>query len=102
MGLTQRPYSGEADNYRDTAFRLYQSLGFDVAGGFACHLFGGAFRHNITTLLAAFRAQVQDPIGGADHIQVVLDHQHRGTGFNQPVEHVQQACAGVARCAAPG
>src|SRR6266446_1706325 len=38
--------------------------------------------------LAAFGAEVDDPVGGLDHIDVVLDHHHRVAGVAQPVQHL--------------
>src|SRR5260370_37294332 len=38
----------------------------------------------------AFRTEVDDPVGGLDHIQVVLDHDDRVAGVHQPVEHAEQ------------
>ena len=39
--------------------------------------FRRAFRDDLAASLAAFRAQVNDPIGGLDHVQVVLDDEQR-------------------------
>ena len=40
--------------------------------------------------LAAFRAEVQHPIGGLDDLQIVLDHHHRVALLHQRVQHFQQ------------
>ena len=39
--------------------------------------------HQFAAGLAALRAEVDQPVAGADHIQVVLDHQQRMTGIQQ-------------------
>ncbi len=38
------------------------------------HVFGRALGHDLAAALAAFGAQVDQPVAGADHVQVVLDH----------------------------
>ena len=40
--------------------------------------------------MPAFGPQVDDPIGGLDHFQIVLDDQHRVAGVGKIVEHFQQ------------
>ena len=47
-----------------------------VAGGMLCNLFWGAAHHDLTTLVAAFWTQIDDPVGAADHVKDVLDHPH--------------------------
>ena len=39
---------------------------------------------------AAFGAHVDDPVGGLDDVEVVLDHDQRVAGVAQRVQHVQQ------------
>ena len=39
---------------------------------------------------AALRAQIDEPVGGLDDIQIVLDDQHRVPGVHQPLQHLQQ------------
>ena len=36
------------------------------------------------------RAEVDDPVGGLDHVEVVLDHDHGVPGVDQAVEDVEQ------------
>jgi len=48
-----------------------------MAGGMLCHRFRGAADHDLTTLVTAFWTQIDDPVGAADHVEVVLDHQDR-------------------------
>ena len=43
-----------------------------VAGGGTGDFFGRAFRHDPSAALAAFRAQVNDPVRRLDDVQVVL------------------------------
>ena len=40
--------------------------------------------------LAAFRPEVDDPVGRADHVEVVLDDDQRMPGVEQPAERAQQ------------
>ena len=39
-------------------------------------LLGGAFGHNATAFLTTFRAEIDDPIGFGDQIQVMFDNNH--------------------------
>ncbi|CAM5197758.1 hypothetical protein CDEN61S_01756 [Castellaniella denitrificans] len=50
-----------------------------------------AFGDDAAALVAAFRPQVHDPVGGADHVQVVLDDQQRMAGGQQLAEGPHQA-----------
>ena len=40
-----------------------------------CHLFWRARDDDLTTLVAAFGTQIDDPVGAADHVEVVLRRQ---------------------------
>ena len=42
-------------------------------------------------MVAGVGAQVDDPIGGGDHVQVVFDHDERGTAVDQTVEQCDEA-----------
>lgn len=46
------------------------------AGGMLCHPFRGARHHNLAALISLIRTEINDPVGTADHIEVVLDHPH--------------------------
>jgi len=50
------------------------------------HLFGRAFRHHHAALDAAFGAEVDDPVGGLDDVEIMLDHDHVAL-LDKPVEH---------------
>ena len=39
---------------------------------------------------AALGPEVDDPVRGLDHVEVVLDHEHRVAVVDQPVEHLEQ------------
>ncbi len=41
--------------------------------------------------VAAFRPQIDDIIGGFDHIEIVLDHHDGVAVFHQTVQNVEQA-----------
>ena len=43
-----------------------------MRGGMLCHLLWGATRHDLTALIAAFWSQIDDPVGAANHVEVVL------------------------------
>ena len=40
--------------------------------------------------LAALGAEVDDPVGLLDHVEVVLDHEHRVARVDQPLQHLEQ------------
>ena len=46
--------------------------------------------HHAPAAFAALRAEVQHPVRGLDHLQVVLDHDHRVALVHQRVQHLQQ------------
>ena len=45
-----------------------------VRGGVVAHVFGCALGHQVAAFVAAFGSQIDEPIAGSNHIQVVLDH----------------------------
>ena len=47
------------------------------------HVFGRAGRHHLAAGIAAFGAEVDQPVAGADHVEVVLDHEQRMPGVLQ-------------------
>src|SRR5467141_2064931 len=53
-------------------------------------LLGRPFRHHATTQLPALGAQVDHPIGGLHHIEIVLDDDDRVALVHQPVQYFQQ------------
>ncbi len=53
-------------------------------------LFRGAGGDDAAAAVAALGAQIHDPVGGLDHVQVVFDHHHRVALVAQPVQHRQQ------------
>ena len=54
------------------------------------NLLGRSGDDDPATLAAAFRAEVDDPIGRLDHVQVVLDDQHGVARVDEIVQHLQQ------------
>ena len=55
---------------------------------------GGPCGHDLAALGAAFRPQVDHPVGRSDHVEVVLDDHHRVALLDELVQHVEQV-AGV-------
>src|SRR3546814_43206 len=45
---------------------------------------------DLAALDSAFGAKVDDPVGGLDDVEVMLDHHHGIALFHQRVEHLQQ------------
>ena len=56
----------------------------------ARHFLRRPLRHDPSADVAALRAEVNDPVGGFDHVQVVLDHDHGVTRVHQAVQADQQ------------
>jgi len=54
------------------------------------HLFRRAHRHDETARIPPLGAQVDQPVAGADHIQVVLDHQQRMPGLQQLAQRAHE------------
>ena len=45
---------------------------------------------DLATALATFRAEVDEPVGLLDHVEVVLDHEHGVACIDEPLEHLQE------------
>ncbi len=58
--------------------------------GHFCHLIWPSFCHNLSTGGAAFGAEVDDPVGGLDDIQVVLNDDQRITRVHEFVQDGEQ------------
>ena len=61
------------------------------APGIFPDLLGGAGSDDLSAGFPAARAHIDDVVGVADHIQVVLDHHHSGALFDEGLEHAQQS-----------
>src|SRR5690349_12360353 len=59
-----------------------------VGGRRLRHLFRRAGRDHTATLVAAFRTEVDDPVGGLDDLKIVLDHDHRVALVHQLMQHL--------------
>src|SRR5438067_5112696 len=53
-------------------------------------LLGGAGRDDMAAGIAALGAEVDDPVGGLDDFEIVLDDQHRVAGRDQRMQHFEQ------------
>ena len=49
-----------------------------------------ALRDDLSAFVARFGTKVDDPIGALDHVEVVFDDDHRMTGVNQTLEHLEE------------
>ena len=54
-------------------------------------LFRGPLGDDLAAGLAAFRAKVDDPVGGGNQIEVVLDDQHRVAPFDKALQYFDVA-----------
>ena len=50
----------------------------------------GALRHDPSAAIAAFRAKIKDPVGGFDHLEIMLDDDHRVALVHQRMQHFEQ------------
>ena len=62
-----------------------------MAGGMLCHRFRGTHHHDLAALIAPIRTEINDPVGTADHIKVVLDHQDGIALIHQALHHIHQS-----------
>jgi hypothetical protein len=60
------------------------------AGFIQRDLLRGAFDHNISTGVTAFRSEVDDPVHSLNPIQVMVDDDNRVPNFGHPAEHIPQ------------
>ena len=61
-----------------------------VRCGVLAHVFGRAFGHDEAAALAAFGPQVDEPVAGADHVEVVLDDDERVPGLQQLAQRAHE------------
>src|SRR3546814_1873226 len=54
------------------------------------HLLRRPFRHDLPALVAAFRAQVDDPVGRLDDLQIVFDDDYRVALLDEGVEDFEE------------
>ena len=54
------------------------------------HVFGRTESHHLATGVTAFGAQIDEPVAGANHVQVVLDHQQRMARVEQFAQRAHQ------------
>ena len=75
------------------AYRSQRAPGVRALRTSACCMSRSGVRggHQLAAALAALRSQIDDPVGGADDVEVVLDHQQRMAGLEQQPEGVHQA-----------
>src|ERR1700722_2289130 len=60
--------------------------------GIPCNLLGRAGGDDFAALIAAFRAEVDEPVGGFDHIEIVLNDDERRAGFEKLAECGEKFC----------
>ena len=61
-----------------------------VGARMALHVFRGAGADDRTAALPAFRPEVDQPVGSADHVEIVFDDDQRVTGVEQLAERAHQ------------
>jgi hypothetical protein len=53
-------------------------------------LFGRANADNFAAVISCFRSKIDNPIGGLNYFQIVLDHNERVAGRDQPLKNLEQ------------
>src|SRR5246127_1980248 len=61
-----------------------------VAGLTLGDVFGGAGGDDMAAGVAAFGAEIDDPVGGLDDLEIVLDDEYRVAGLDQRVQNVEE------------
>jgi hypothetical protein len=54
------------------------------------HGMGRAGDHYVASLITACGADVDNPVGGGNHVHIVFDHDHGIAGIDEPVELGEQ------------
>ena len=49
-------------------------------------LFGCSHGHDFTACITSFRAEIDDPIGALNHLEIVLDHDERMPAIHKALE----------------
>src|SRR6059036_3926145 len=80
------PRSGRGRAASALAVELREELAGVRAGGLSDG-FRRAFGDDLTTLIAALRAEVDDPVGRLDDVEMVLDDEHGVARVHEPVQH---------------
>src|SRR5437016_7782083 len=58
--------------------------------GAASDVLRGSLRHDAPACIAGTRSHLDHPVGPLDDVEMVLDHEHRMAGVDEPVEHRAQ------------
>ncbi len=61
-----------------------------VASGASRNVFRRALRYDFPARIPGIRSEINNPIGGLDHIEIVFDHQHGMTGIDEALKNLQQ------------
>ncbi len=61
-----------------------------VRAGYGCDLFGGSVGDDVTSAFTAFRAEVEDVVGVADDVEVVLDDDDGVAEVGEAVEDLEE------------
>src|SRR5579883_1367893 len=69
--------------------QLAQRLGRETLAR-SHHLLGSARGHNPASVFAAVRSQIDDPVRALDHVEIMLDHEHRVAQIHKLLQHFEQ------------
>jgi hypothetical protein len=77
-------------DHRQARLRVTGQGEFSTSERLRHHRSGAPAHHHAATGVATFRAQVDDPVGLGDHVQVVFDHHHAVAAVHQAVQHADE------------
>ena len=77
--MLSQPY---AVSYKPLALQYFRQEPSRVRLGHFGDLFRSAFGNDMSAGLAAFRAEIDDPVGRFDHIEIVVYDDERIAGIN--------------------
>ena len=55
-----------------------------------CQLLRRANANDFAAIVARFRSKIDNPVGGLNHFEIVLDHDERVSALNQALENLEQ------------
>src|SRR3569623_72119 len=61
-----------------------------IRAGILGHVFGRTDDENLAAFLAAFGPEIDQPVGGFDHVEIVFDDADGVALVAQPVQHIEQ------------
>ena len=90
VGIGQRRGVGTGGKHLAHGLGVFAQSARGVRAGVLAHLFGMPLDHHTTAGVTALGPQVNQPVTGADHIEVVFDDDERMPGFEQAAQSAHE------------